>query len=176
VLPVSAAALEALGTTRSKFDRFKARADYLEAPLNEIFPSTTNVASPFTHVGFWGGLTASYVNNQLRRGVQVVGEEVGLRRFEPWAGEYVKAIMASAKAGGDRYWASLGGTIGTLDRGDNTLIKYGKVLGELIAVEIGDGNKWLQGLLPGLPGAGEGEQVSDVWMGMDFSVGECCQC
>lgn len=162
VVPLSAAALEALGTTPTKFDRFKARADCVEAPIAHIFPSSTNVPSPFTHVGFWGGLTTSYVDNQLRSGAQVVAEEVKARRFAPWVEEYLKVIMPSAKGSSDRYWACLGGTIGTLDRGDNTLNKYGKVLGELIAVEISEGNKWLKDLPPRLPRAGEGGQVSEV--------------
>ena len=176
VLPLSAAALETLGTTRAKFDRFMARADSVEVPIGYIFPSSTNVPSPFNYSGFWGGLTAGYVDNQLRRGAKVVADEADARRYAPWAAEYLKVIMPSAKGSADRYWACLGGTIATLDKGDNTLDKYGKVLGELMALEISEGNKWLKDLPCGLPRDGEGGEVSVVWMGMDFSIGECCQC
>ncbi|GMI34749.1 hypothetical protein TrRE_jg247, partial [Triparma retinervis] len=159
------AALEALGTTRLKLDRFMARADSVEVSIGYIFPSSTNVPSPFNYSGFWGGLTAGYVDNQLRRGAKVVAEEADARRYAPWAREYLKVIMASAKGSSDRYWASLGGTIATLDKGDNTLDKYGKVLGELMALEISEGNKWLKDLPCGLPGDGEGGEAAQ-WLFM----------
>ena len=170
----SAAALEALGTTWSKLHSFSARASYAEVPYTGIFPSHSGTPSPLQMVGLWGGLTEPDLV-KLKNGAMVVRQEVDAPRYASWVGEYLKAIMASAKACGDRYWASLGGLIATLDKEKNTWDKYAKVLGQFLALEASEGNKWIRQLPTEFPRVGEGGQVSEVWVGMDFSIGECCQ-
>ena len=170
ILPASAASLLAFGMSRLNLERFAARTAAVEVSYRALFPGSTGCPTPHCSVGLWGGLTPTYVDT-LKKGARVVSDEVEARRFLPWVEAYVRVILCSAKGAGDKYWAQLGGSVTSLDKGDSTWAKYSCVIGELLALEQSEGNKFLEDLPMDLPRAGDGGEVSEVGMGLGWGVG-----